>query len=180
MATLPHMVPVKRQSTYTLWMLGGGEGDKTLTMITKEHNCKTFIICLLSSVLILLQPACNQPEWGIMFSALTVPFAAANPCWYCYSAAEQTAKRHVSHFRAFPTCKLMDCLSKSANFCVIYESVEMLSHCASVFVRCKSPLCRLMYSTEETRHIVIRQVSTFAATRVGTQYFLPCFCLCLT
>lgn len=81
-------------STYTLWMLGGG--GKTLTMITKEHNCKTFIICLLSSILILLQPACNQPECEIMFSALTMPFAAANPCRYCYSAAEQTAKVHIS------------------------------------------------------------------------------------
>lgn len=98
MATLPHMVPVKRQSRPCThcgcW--GGGEA---LTMITKEHYCKTFIICLLSSILILLQPAYNQPEWEIMFSALTMPFAAANPCWYCYSAAEQTAKRHISeHF----------------------------------------------------------------------------------
>lgn len=100
MATLPHMVPVKPQSPPRTHC--GCWGDKTLidkTMITKEHNCKAFIICLLSSILILLRPACNQPEWEIMFSALTRPFAAANPCWCCYSAAEQTAKQHISeHF----------------------------------------------------------------------------------
>lgn len=172
-ATLPHMVPVKRQARPPTHC-GCWGGQNT---ITKEHNCKAFIICLLSSILILLRPSCNQPEWKIVFSALTMPFAAANPC---PSAAEQTAKRHISHFRAFPTCKLMDYLSKSANFCVMYESVEMLSHCASVFVRCKSALCPLMYSTEKTHHIVISQVFTFAETRVVTQYFLPCFCVRLT
>lgn len=93
-ATLPHMVPVKRQSRPPThcgcWGRGGGQNIK---YDYKGTQLQGFIICLLSSILILLQPACNQPEWKIVFSALTMPFAAANPC---PSAAEQTAK--TTHF----------------------------------------------------------------------------------
>lgn len=89
MATLLlHVVSVNRQSrprTHCGYSKKETNHKLCFKKVTYLKLLLLFDCSLLSRILILLRTTCNQAEWEIMFSLLTMPFAAAISRWYCHA-----------------------------------------------------------------------------------------------